>query len=66
MTNTDDGPPRGTPIWRMYCPRCKRFGEIAAVKGWGTDQKPLPKEAIALLMCPDCGGEIEIIGRSDQ
>lgn len=59
-----EAPPRGLPIWNMYCARCNRHGQIA-MQDW--EDKPVdPAVRPEAFFCPDCGKQVEILGRVDQ
>jgi len=57
-----DGPARGVPHYRVYCPKCERHAVIAGWRYMLTDQ-PIPPEDVT---CPECNTKFEVLGREDQ
>jgi hypothetical protein len=64
MLTIEDGPKRGDPRYRIYCPRCDRFGVVA---GWRrlVSGEFVPPEQI-LVACPQCDEPVEVMERIDQ
>lgn len=57
-----DGPRRGDPHYRVYCPTCNREGIFAGWRWLLTGELISPEQ----FRCPECGTKVEVLGRVDQ
>ena len=58
----DKGPKRGDKHYSFYCPKCERHGTMAGWRNMLTGEEVPPER----IRCPECNGELEILGRVDQ